>query len=714
MQSKLIYSPDAGIIRNKRPFKILENAFEELEDAYCSQETVRKRWGYRLLGGTIDRAQFRVVAGKTNDQGSYEGPLTTIEMSIGQRIVVGNATITILELGNPAKILNTDPTVNVTINSDAKTITISGAPANSSIGFYPGLPAMAYMTRESELTNFEDTIGMDTRFPYRRAGGYWEKFGTKTWTGSNSNFYWWINHRGPTGYERYLYVCNNNPNDPIRYLPEGADDFIDLNPKINTAGTWKLESCRFMVSFKDRIYCFDVVISQDRVKRRYRNRLIACQNGNPLQDDAWVTDRPGKGFYLDAPTTQPAILPAYLNDRLIIKFERMTFELVYTGHPNIPVKYQMIDSTLGSESTFSGITRQNVNICIGNESIDATNAVSVEHIDDNIPREVYKIHNCCEGVERVYGVQDNFSQLIYWSIPSKQHGSIFPNRILVYNYINHTWAFFNDSFTCYGKHQKREDMIWRTVKNFYPKWSVWNAPWNSGKKQSAFPEVIGGNQQGIAFIIDNQLAINSPSLVITNISGNTIKCKDHNLNIGLYIGIEGTPWDRIIVRVETMPDDDTFTIDYTFPDGYKGGGTIRRMSKFDIFTKEFDFGFSQGKAFRVPEIHMLTDTTKNGEYIIDDIQDSALSNSTWDSVERKDFFLGSNVMRTKPEELTPKRINTTTEWHVYHSHAKGQLIQWRITQSDRQMRDWLIQENPFVLHAMNFFIEPFGSIIERI
>ena len=117
---------------------------------------------------------------------------------------------------------------------------------------------------------------------------------------------------------------------------------------------------------------------------------------------------------------------------------------------------------------------------------------------------------------------------------------------------------------------------------------------------------------------------------------------------------------------------------------------------------------------RFVEVLFLTNTTKNGEYIVNDVQDTALANTTWDSTERKDFFLGSNVMRTKPEEITPKRINTECEWHAYQSHAKGAFIQLRITMSDRQLRDWKIVSNPFVLHGLNIFYEPFGSIIERI
>lgn len=723
MQPKLISSPDSGLIKNRRPWKILESAFDELEDAYCHDATTRNRWGYHLVGGTIDTAQLRFTSGKTDENGSYNDIATTIPLAMGQRIKIGDMVILITEIpeetGDPKFIvIGKNPDTTIAIGRDGR-LTITNGPKEEDVGVYPALPVTGLATKEAGMINVEQYISWDTVYSYKPEGTHWNKIDNTKWTGDSKNLFWWCNHRGEKGPERYLYVTNNNPDDPIRYLDEEAKAWKDLRPFLNKNKTAKLLTCRFLVSFKDRLYAFNVWIEENGVRTHYQNRLVACQNGNPLQDNAWYMDVPGKGFYLDAPTTQSIVQSGFVNDRLIVKVDRKTYEIVYTAHPNVPVKFQLIDANKGADSTFSGVTRQNVHICIGQENVDATNGVYVEDIDDNIPREVYKIHKCCQSVERVYGILDNFSQLVYWSIPSQKNQSIYPNRILVYNYINGTWAFFNDAFTCYGKFQKKDNMIWKTVGNFYPTWSTWNAPWNAGKKQSEFPDVIAGNQQGITFIIDNQRSINAPSLIITGISGNEIICVDHTLNVGDYIGIEDAqfkdqPFKRIIVKVDRIIDNNTIVVDNTFAqEGYMGGGTIRRISKFDIVTKDFNFGVPNGKQFRVPEVHVLTDTTKCGEYIIDDIQDSAISGSTWDSVENKKVFIGTNVMRTKPEQITPNRINTEYEWHVYHSHARGAFVRFRFTLSDAQMRNWDIIANPFVLHAINFYIEPFGSIIER-
>ena len=105
MQPKLISSPDSGLIKNRRAWKILESAFDELEDAYCHDATTRKRWGYHLVGGTIDTAQLRFSSGATDSNGSYNDIVSTIPIAMGQRIKMGSLSILITEVppetGNP-------------------------------------------------------------------------------------------------------------------------------------------------------------------------------------------------------------------------------------------------------------------------------------------------------------------------------------------------------------------------------------------------------------------------------------------------------------------------------------------------------------------------------------------------------------------------------------------------------------------------------------
>ena len=222
MQPKLISSPDSGLIKNRRAWKILESAFDELEDAYCHDATTRKRWGYHLVGGTIDTAQLRFSSGATDSNGSYNDIVSTIPLAMGQRIKIGSLIILITEVpettGDPKFItIGGNPDTTITLTREGR-LTVTNAAKEETVAMYPALPVIGLGTKEAGMINVEQYIAWDTVYSYKPEGMYWNKIDNTKWTGDSINLFWWCNHRGPKGPERFLYVTNNNPDDPIRYL----------------------------------------------------------------------------------------------------------------------------------------------------------------------------------------------------------------------------------------------------------------------------------------------------------------------------------------------------------------------------------------------------------------------------------------------------------------------------------------------------------------
>src|SRR4029077_9716800 len=63
----------------------------------------------------------------------------------------------------------------------------------------------------------------------------------------------------------------------------------------------------------------------------FQQRVRFSQNGDPTDTaNGWLEDVPGRGGYIDAPTKEAIISAEFLRDRLIVFFERSTWELVYT------------------------------------------------------------------------------------------------------------------------------------------------------------------------------------------------------------------------------------------------------------------------------------------------------------------------------------------------------------------------------------------------
>ena len=158
-------------------------------------------------------------------------------------------------------------------------------------------------------------------------------------------------------------------------------------------------------------------------------------------------------------------------------------------------------------------------LTVGNVGIHACNGVNVQRVDDKIPDTIWRIHEGSTEVNRVYGIRDYFSEQVYWTFPSvstNPYSSKYPNKILVYNYKTGSWAFNDDSFTCFGYYyaQMASSINWSSTDTF---WNSNEVTWDSGTSQPLNQVILAGNQQGYVVIVDAGQAQNAPALQITNI-----------------------------------------------------------------------------------------------------------------------------------------------------------------------------------------------------
>lgn len=601
-----------------------------------------------------------------------------------------------------------------------------GADATTSVYFYPNQPVMGLITLETSNINQEIVIAFDQQFSYKRSGGAWERItgeavaGDSVWTGSDSNFFWGVNYRAANPYTNVLYVVNNNATTPdnIRYLNTGATTWTTLQPQLNSSGGARiLETCRILVAFKDRLVAINTQETEMGSIQNFFNRARFSQNGSPLQADAWNDDVAGKGGYIDAPTEESAITAERLRDRLVVYFERSTWELVYTGNETAPFRWQQLNSELGCESTFSVIGFDKTAIGVGNVGVHECNGVNVYRIDEKIPNEVFKIHNGNNGPERVYGIRDYYNELVYWTFPDDTSDPTYPTRILVYNYENRTWSIFNDSFTCFGYFQTTTDLTWADLGQRYGTWAAWTTPWGSPLFQSAVPNIIAGNQQGWVFIIDNDRSDNAQSLYITDISVSspttTITSVNHNLSIGDYFLVEEalgiTDLNGNIYQVETTPTANTFTFTAEPSGTYTGGGQIRRINNIYIQSKQFNPGTPLGKQFSFPYVDFLLNRTEDGQVSVDIFLDTS-SNPINDSTT-SGILLGTNTLFTKPEEDPGFQPNQSQIWHRFYTQVESSFLQFAIYMDDTQMRTPSIVQSDFELHAILLYAELKGRVI---
>ncbi|MCJ7616078.1 MAG: hypothetical protein MUO43_06025, partial [Desulfobacterales bacterium] len=316
-------------------------------------------------------------------------------------------------------------------------------------------------------------------------------------------------------------------------------------------------------------------------------------------------------------------------------------------------------------------------------------------------------------------VRDIEKRLVYWTYPSVDQGvfqGTFPNRVLLYNYENESWAIFKDSITCYGYVWLKEDPTWSDVGDLT--WQEYEDTW--GTNQNRQQEIVAGNQQGYIHKF-NELTSNMPSLSITGITGNSttptsIKSVNHNLAEEEIIEISGipvgTPFENLngVVFAASPTDEDNFLL-FTYDSvtdswnnpqldesaSYVGCGEITIRDNFRIRTKKFNH-MEEGRKIQIGYVDALFSTTSNGQIsfnaYIDYLNNFSANNFPLDSTE--DNFFNVSLSTSETDFDIPGAIYY---WQRVFCAIQGNFIQIEFTLDNAQMNgDSAISE--VALHAM--------------
>lgn len=756
MDRFLIAPFNTGLQKNLKPFLIMDDAFAQLQNAYVFRGRVRKRFGSQLMGTNQNSSRLRIGLtgagiGVTDAGGNAAGNIRTVladatlPLAVGQRFTIGSATYTVVNsAAGPQAMLATSgsATFNIT-NGD---YTFTGAPALTQIFFYPSVPVMGLTQYESGAINDHPSYAFDTRYAYLYSGGAWNRSGTPVWHGDDLDFFWTTNWEGSassaaTG-EPVMFVTNFNAStgaarplvtdDPIWYTPDGANwtavtgvnGFYFLpNGGAVAAGPF-VQTARIIVPFKNRLVLLNTIENDNSLgggsgtATNYGNRCRYSFNGSPLAVNAWYeqnqTDAAGNiaagGGFIDATTEEAIISAEFIKDRLIVYFERSTWELAYTGNEILPFVWQKLNTELGSQSTFSTVPFDKQILTIGNTGVHSCNGSNVDRIDDKIPDEIFQFAAKDNAPLRTAGIRDYFTEMVYWSYVSgnAEPTQTYPTQVLVYNYQNDSWAINDDCFTCFGYFEQAEDTTWASSAPLT--WAEANMTWFSGVIDANQRKILAGTPEGFVLILTpDEVSRNAPSMQITNISYAasgilTLTIIDHNLTISGeafgfpdYILLENIDADAAsetflngtIFPVASIVDADTITIN-TFggltSGTYNGAGTVSRVSNVQILSKQWNPYTDAGRNFYLAKIDFAVQKTAAGQITVD-YYPSATELSMIDGGVATTAIMGNNILETSPYPVDMYPLEQYQErlWHSVYFQTTGECVQLAMYLNPDQM-----------------------------
>lgn len=711
-----------GLKTDVTQFNLRDDQFPVLEDCYQHVDHIRKRVGTSLIRGTPEASQLRLKSGESDDNGNFSATMPGSKFLVGQIFVVDGVTFTVRDEGENKPLFTKSTTASGTFSTTDGKLTLTGVSAKAGVYFHTMQPVMGFSIRELSQINQEQMVVWDTQFSYVMGETGFERLGTNAdsvWTGTDYQFFWAVNFRANDIYKKALFVVNNNPADNIRYIEEDATEWKRLIPNLNKGGTTrKLLTAKVIFVFNNYLCVANTVEEEGGQNRFYYNRIRRAQRGKPTdQANSWVDTIAGQGGFITVNLQQQITAVKKSYSVTIIALERGARICRYTGYPDEPMALDEISSIVGIESGFSLVENRSNSSCVG-IGIDQINEIQpvfngVKRIDGDIPDEIRKIRNCCQSVERVHGVLDPHAELIYWTVPIEYEDTRFPNRLLVYNYINGTFSYWYDAFTCFGYYQELSELTWDTVGNYFPTWDSWDEDWDA-TRQRQYWETVAGNQQGFVFILNREVTTNAISLRITEVNGTIITCINHNLPLWSYIRLEGEEPEEYnwIVQVIEKIDDDTFRVDYEGCEPkFEEAKYIRRISDPIIKSKEWTIGTPEEQSIKIAHIYFLLKTTDYGKHVVDYYRNASQDISVFQTHDEKEKFLGSRVIRSCPEEGKEFDRKNKYIWHKFSRQVTGNHLQWQISHNDEQLRDWSIVSADFALYRWLIKFESAGKLV---
>jgi hypothetical protein len=751
------YEENSGLFTYLEPFLTPDKAFPSIEDAYNWRGKVPKRKGYELLG-RLQRNLSMITLNTQANGAVYNNADILADPAINVRATEPNAEIragtlaitvggvTFTDNGN-GTLAGLPATNSGTINYITGALQLNFVPALGgatnvvvTFSYFPSLPCMGLFTRFLlSTTNTQQTIGFDTKYAYDYVPGTGlfrelPSIAPTTWQGSDSQLFWTYSYFKNVNGDLFWATNFNKTGapDPLRYYD--GTTWTTFNPNVDAIPN-KLQQARILLPYKGRLLAFNTYEGANlAASTQNPQRCRFSANGDPLGANAWLSDVVGQGGFIDAATDENIITAYFIKDVLVVKFERSSWRIVYTQNETKPFEFQKVNSEFGSLSTFSYIPFDKGVFSFSNQGIITDDSVNVQRIDLNIPDYIFNFNSDNSGFQRVYGIRDFKQQLVYWAY--SQEGDTrsapvkFPNKVLVYNYLNNSFSTFNDSFTCYGYWQRTNNMTWATIP--YRTWNTWNLQWNSGAQTDLILEVIAGNQQGYVEILSDEDA-NDPSLSITAIAldgnGNTqVTVPNHNFVTGQFItilNIIGTAnvINNIIYRVVVI-DANNFNIQFydavnnIFPyqkltGTYLGGGQIITMNRLNIYTKVFAPFYEQGMQCRICYIDFLCNNSGTGEFTVNCFIDESDNQIVNDPNDPNNVgIIGNNIVSTAPEPGISFNVQQEKIWHRLYINQICQNFQLQLTLSDVQMANGLIADSEFTLHAMVMYLAPTGRLVQ--
>lgn len=345
-------------------------------------------------------------------------------------------------------------------------------------------------------------------------------------TGTTANFFNatnWVDPAAITGGSGSLYLTNN------------VDRITLYNGSTLSRPPFPITDAHNITYTNDISYCLDLDV--------YKNRLIVQRpfvvgdtnvSGQSFrwskQNDPTnlVADVQGNGGEASAPTHDLIQSSEFLRDVIVVPFTNSAWIFRFTNNFFDPFRWDKINSTKSCNAPYATIPYDERITFMGAKGLVACDGVNVQRYDNAVINEFLNINGLyfaqCFGI-RFDTTNQSFMTYPAYSPANGNAQSSVSDQILIYNFIENTWATYVLAMSCFGIFNNQTVATWSSFAVGQPNQSSWQEAdfsWDYYAKQTQSPQLLGGGYDGIVWRMNDG---NRDAFYPTNSSsGTSIPC----------------------------------------------------------------------------------------------------------------------------------------------------------------------------------------------
>ncbi len=546
-QPFLVSNFRTGLNEALDPWLLPAEAFSEVNNFYTYRGQIRKREGSQLL------AKFPHYHIDVTDCSAASPAVVTVStiagLANGTEIqITGVSGITGIN-GGPYTITNIGagpPHTFELLDSSGNQVNTTGAyVSGGEVSIYPGNAIVGLL---EWVNNAGDRllVAADTKRLafFDTATRVFNPVGTvDVFTGENFEYFHGdgFNNIGTASLTGTLYLTNNV--DQIHSF-DGTTTTPTFNkPQYTANASDVVDTAQFIFALNHRLILLNTTESDSGGTANYPQRARGSSFDADVSTAAdWDQDTPGKGWFVDAPTTERIVAAGRLANAIIVSFTQSVWILAPTPNPALPFRWERVNSTRNIDGPYSAISYDDRIRGIGRPGVIDANTSQVQISAPAIPdfgQEVIR-----SEFRRMYGGRDQDYDQSWWTYTSFESTAETNDAVLVLNEEDGIWSKYQLPLTVLGVLEDNENP---TLQSFGDK--VLEDPDIGGMRLIDFaaeigPRFVGGDLSGNIFLLNNGITDNGSAVSGEITTGDLNPFKDQGFESRLG-------WVDILVDLDT-------------------------------------------------------------------------------------------------------------------------------------------------------------------